>query len=82
MSTSRASAAAARNAGPNMRVVSEPKVPMSHGQRSVSPITISIASSATPSSSAAICASEVVTPWPISILPEKTVTRPSSPMCR
>ena len=59
-----------------MRVVSEPKVPMSQGQRSVSPSTMSMAASSTPSSSASICACEVSTPWPISILPEKTVTRP------
>ena len=80
--TCRASAAAVRSAGPNIRVVSEPNVPMSQGQRSVSPITISIASRLTPRSSAAIWASEVMTPCPISILPEKTVTRPSSPTRR
>ena len=65
-----------------MRVVSDPNVPMSHGQRSVSPMIISIESRPTPRSSAAICASEVITPCPISILPEKTVTRPSSPIRR
>ena len=65
-----------------MRVVSDPQVPASKGQRSVSPITISIASRLTPRSSAAIWASEVVTPCPISIFPEKTVTRPSSPIRR
>jgi len=44
--------------------------------------TISIESRATPSSSAAIWACEVSTPCPISIFPEKTVTRPSSPTRR
>jgi len=65
-----------------MRVVSDPNVPMSQGQRSVSPMIISMDSRPTPSSSAAIWASDVMTPCPISILPEKTVTRPSSPMRR
>jgi hypothetical protein len=36
----------------------------------------------TPSSSAAICAWDVITPCPISIFPEKTVIRPSSPILR
>lgn len=57
-----ASAAAARNTGPNMRVVNEPKVPRSGGHWSVSPSTMSIERSATPSSSATICACEVITP--------------------
>ncbi len=65
-----------------MRVVMEPNVPMSHGQRSVSPRTMSMDSRGTPSSSAIICARDVMTPCPISILPEKTVTRPSSPIRR
>ena len=37
---------------------------------------------ATSSSSASICGNEVIGPWPISILPVKQVTRPSSPMRR
>jgi hypothetical protein len=65
-----------------MRVVSEPNVPMSQGHRSVSPSTMSIEERATPSSSAIICACEVSTPCPISILPENTVTRPSLPITR
>jgi len=48
----------------------EPLVPPSHGQSRVSPITMSIASSPTSSSSASIWASAVVFAWPISILPE------------
>ena len=80
--TVRASAAAARTAGPNIRVDCEPHVPASHGHWSVSPMTTLMASSDTPSSSAAICASDVCTPWPISIFPEKRVTRPFSSMRR
>jgi hypothetical protein len=82
ISTARASAAAARTAGPNMRVDCEPHVPWSHGTRSVSPMTMVMESSDTPSSSAAICAREVWMPWPISIFPEKSVTRPFSSMRR
>lgn len=82
ISVARACAPAARKAGPNTRVVSEPNVPASQGQRSVSPSTMSTAASGTPSSSASICACEVSTPWPISILPENTVTRPSRPTTR
>jgi hypothetical protein len=48
----------------------------------VSPRIIVIEASATPSSSAAIWAWEVMTPWPISIFPEKTVTRPFSSIRR
>jgi len=61
-------------------VVIEPQVPMSKGQRSVSPMTISTLSSGTSSSSATIWGREVIGPWPISILPVKQVTRPSSPI--
>ncbi len=82
VSVARACAPAARSAGPNMRVVSEPKVPMSHGQRAVSPSTMSIEARSTPSSSASICACDVMTPCPISILPEYNVTRPSRPITR
>ena len=82
ISTVRASAAAARTAGPNMRVDCDPHVPWSHGQRSVSPMTMVMESSGTPSSSAAIWASEVWMPCPISILPEKMVTWPFSSMRR
>ena len=53
-----------------MRVVREPKVPMSQGQVSVSPMTMCMESSVTPRSSAAIWQREVMTPCPISILPE------------
>ena len=60
--TSRASAAAARSTGPVKRVVIDPTVELSQGQRSVSPITMSTFSSTTRSSSAAICANEVCTP--------------------
>jgi hypothetical protein len=70
ISTVRASADAARTAGPKNRVVSEPHVPWSYGTRSVSPMTMSMASSGTPSSSAAIWLSDVLMPWPISTLPE------------
>jgi len=65
-----------------MRVVSEPYVPASGTQTSVSPMTMSTDSSGTFRSSAAICASDVVMPWPISIFPENTLTRPSSPIFR
>ena len=55
---------------------------MSQGQRAVSPMTMSIESTETASSSAAIWARAVVLACPISTLPEKTVTRPSSPIRR
>ncbi len=82
MSTNRARAAAARTAGPNIRVLSEPNVPMSHGQESVSPMTMWMASRGTLRSSAAICVRDVITPCPISIFPENRVTFPSGAMCR
>ena len=74
--------AAARKAGPNIRVDSEPKVPASQGHLSVSPSTMSIEARSAPNSSAAICANEVITPWPISILLENTATRPLPPIAR
>ena len=45
-------------------------------------MTMSTESSGVSSSSASICGREVIGPWPISILPVKQVTRPSSPMRR
>ena len=82
-STARASAAGRAQGGTeHARRHASRRSPCPTGQRSVSPRTMSIDSRATPSSSATICASEVMTPCPISILPEKTVTRPSSPIRR
>ena len=80
--TALASAPAARKGGPKKRVLMEPKVPMSHGHSEVSPITMSTDSRLTSSSSASIWASDVMIPWPISILPVKQVTRPSAPILR
>ena len=81
-SSARASAAPWRSTGPNCRTLSEPNVPMSQGHRSVSPMTMSTTSSDTSSSSASSCGSDVITPWPSSILPTKQVTLPSAPTCR
>ena len=64
------------------RMLSDPNVPMSHGHRSVSPMTMSTEVSATSSSSATNWGSDVMAPWPISILPTRQVTRPFAPMCR
>ena len=55
---------------------------MSAGHLSVSPSTMSIDVSETPNSSATICACEVNTPCPISILLENTATRPFLPITR
>ena len=80
--TPRASAAASRRTGPNDLMLSEPNVPMSHGQRSVSPHTISTDASATSRSSASNCGSDVIAPCPSSTLPTKQVTLLSAPMWR
>ena len=66
--------------GPNCRIESDPNVPMSHGQTSVSPMTMSTTSSGTSSSSATSCGSDVIVPCPSSTLPTNVVTRPSAPM--
>ena len=68
--------------GPKNRVLMEPKVPISHGHRSVSPMTGSMADRGTSSSSASIMGRDVWIPCPISILPVNMVIRPSSPMRR
>ncbi len=78
----RASAAASRSTGPKDLMLSEPKVPMSHGQRSVSPHTMDTEANSTSRSSASNCASEATMPCPSSTLPTKQVTRLSGPMCR
>ncbi len=78
----RASAAAWRRIGPNCRMLKEPNVPMSHGQRSVSPMTMVTEANATSRSSASSCGSDVSAPCPISIFPTKQVTLPSAPMWR
>ena len=80
-SASRAACATLRNCAPMTGVVRLPKVPMSKGVSAVSAMTIVMAETATRSSSATACASEVRMFWPISVLPVYTVTRPSSPTC-
>ena len=69
MRTLLASAPAVLSDGPNARVLREPNVPLSKGQRSVSPMTMSTSSMFTSSSSASIWARDVTIPCPISILP-------------
>ena len=79
-SASRAAAATLRSWAAMIGVVRLPKVPMSKGVRSVSPMTRRIPPSGARSSSATTCVSSVRMFWPNSTLPVKTVMRPSSPM--
>src|SRR4051794_35621747 len=76
----RTSAPAMRNAVPLWSIDWLPAVWPSFGVRPVSAETISTRASGTSSSSAAICASAVTTPWPSSALPVKTVILPSAAM--
>ena len=50
--------------------------PRSTGVRSVSPVTTRTLAGSTPSSSHTTSASIASAPWPISLVPAKTVTRP------
>src|SRR5688572_27862761 len=75
--TRRASTAAWRSAMPPSCVPVLPEAPPWLQVKAVSPITTSTFSNATSSSSATICAIATSTPWPMSILPKKAVTRPS-----
>ncbi len=68
-SSFRAAAAARRICGTICGVVMLPKVPMSNGVRSVSPITISTADIGAPNSSATACVSDVREFCPTSTLP-------------
>ena len=77
-SKSRAATAMLRSCGAMVGVVRLPKVPMSHGTRSVSPMIMVMESKGTRSSSATACASEVRMFWPTSTLPVKTFTWPSA----
>ena len=80
--TALAWAAASLKSGPKKRIDIDPKVPRSQGQNSVSPVSTSTESMGTSSSSVTIWANEVITPCPISILPVRHVTLPSSPIRR
>ena len=77
---SRASAAAARTAGPIDGSVDEPAEIDAYGPRAESPSTTSTWSSGSRSSSAAICAIAVRVPVPMSCIAVITVARPSEPM--
>ena len=57
------------------------RCPCRRESRSVSPMTMVMASNGTVSSSATCCASEVRMFWPTSTLPVKTLTWPSAAMC-
>ena len=76
---SRASAAAARTAGPIDGSVDEPAEMDAYGPRAESPSTTSTESSGNRSSSAAICAIAVRVPVPMSCIAVITVARPSEP---
>ena len=75
----RASAAAARTAGPIDGVVDEPAEIDANGPRAESPSETVTWSSGMPSSSAAICAIAVRVPVPMSCIAVTTVARPSEP---
>ena len=75
----RASAAAARTAGPIDGVVDEPAEIVAYGPRAESPSETVTCSSGMPSSSAAICAIAVRVPVPMSCIAVTTVARPSEP---
>ena len=79
-SARRALAAARRSSEPPWKIVRLPAVSHWSGVVAVSPITISIRSNGTSSSSAASCASAVRAPVPRSTLPQKIVTRLSGLM--
>ena len=70
-----------------MKVIRLEYAPMSTGVRSVSAATMVTSRGSQPSSSAQIWQSSVLTPWPMSLAPLKTVTRPdrssfsSTPLC-
>ena len=61
-----------------MNVVRLACAPTSHGFTDVSELTTSTRSSGTPSVSATIIASTVSEPWPISVAPVISDTRPKS----
>jgi len=65
----RSSSAASRVALPDTNVWREAEVLPASGVRSVSPATCEMASSSTPSAWAAIWASTVLEPWPMSTAP-------------
>src|ERR1039458_9045857 len=69
-----------RYCGPNVGGVRLPKVPASHGTRSVSPMVREMDSMGTRNSSATCCANDVRMFWPTSTFPVKTVTCPSPAM--
>ena len=78
-SAARAVAQARRSSPPPCAMVRLAPVIHWSGVVAVSPITISMRSKATSSSSAAICASAVLVPVPRSTLPTNMVTFPSGP---
>ena len=70
--------AARRTALPPMNVPREANVPMQNAELSVFDVSIVTQSYGTPSVSATICECTVFEPWPMSTVPAKTSTRPSS----
>ena len=77
-SSARIFSAARRAALPAMNVVRLAWAPTSQGFTAVSEFTTSTRSSGTPSVSATIMASTVSEPWPISVAPVRSETRPKS----
>ena len=77
-SCSRAFCAAAMAAFPATKVVRLACTPTSQGVTEVSSLTTATRSSGTPRVSATIMASTVSLPWPISLAPVASVTRPKS----
>src|SRR5437660_1495392 len=81
LSSSRSSAHALRRPLPPSWIERLPEVTPSSGLYAVLAGRMRILSSGTPSSSAAICASAVLMPWPRSTLPLAIVTVPSRSKC-
>ncbi len=64
-----------------MTAAREAKVPTEYGERRVSPVTTSMSSNGTPSSSATIWAKAVWCPWPWLVSPVETLTLPLVSIC-